>query len=350
MLIPSRLKKGSKIAIVSLSWGILGDPSSSFCIDLGVKRMKEMGLEPVFMPNALKGEKFIQDNPDARASDLKAAFADKNIDGIFCAIGGNDTFRTLPFLIDDPEFDKLVHEHPKVFMGYSDTTVNHLMFYKLGLQSYYGPSFLDNFADYGKDMLEYTKESVKTLFYGHTLSEIHPAPLWFENRKDFSESQLGVPRISHKEEHGFELLQGDEGFSGELIGGCLESISDLLTGDCHPEEKVICDRYGIFPEKDELHGKVLFIETCEECPSPEKFAYELEQLKKRGVFEAVNGVIVGKPYDEIYYEEYKPVLKRVIDDSELPILYNVNFGHSHPKTILPYGAGVICLRDRIVFI
>ena len=43
--------------------------------------------------------------------------------------------------------------------------------------------------------------------------------------------------------------------------------------------------------------------------------------------------------EEKYYEEYKEVLKRVIGKlrPDLPILYNVNFGHASPITIIPYG-------------
>ena len=47
---------------------------------------------------------------------------------------------------------------------------------------------------------------------------------------------------------------------------------------------------------------------------------------------------MGKPQDQTYYEEYKIILKRVIDNEEIPIVYNVNFGHSVPRCIIPYDA------------
>ena len=52
----------------------------------------------------------------------------------------------------------------------------------------------------------------------------------------------------------------------------------------------------------------------------------------------VNGVLVGKPQDEAYYQEYKDILIRVIDNKKLPIVYNVNFGHAMPRCALQYGA------------
>ena len=41
--------------------------------------------------------------------------------------------------------------------------------------------------------------------------------------------------------------------------------------------------------------------------------------------------------DETYYNEYKDILCKIVDNHELPILYNINFGHAYPKCILPYG-------------
>ena len=87
MLKAKKLQKGDKVAIVSLSSGMLGEDFCSHNIEIGVKRLKEYGLEPVFMPNALKGIDYLKANPDARASDLKQAFLDDSIKGIFCAIG-----------------------------------------------------------------------------------------------------------------------------------------------------------------------------------------------------------------------------------------------------------------------
>ena len=61
-------------------------------------------------------------------------------------------------------------------------------------------------------------------------------------------------------------------------------------------------------------------------------------LKNRGLFNVINGILVGKPQDEIYYEEYKEVYRKVIDNENIPIVYNVNFGHATPRCVLPYGA------------
>lgn len=61
----------------------------------------------------------------------------------------------------------------------------------------------------------------------------------------------------------------------------------------------------------------------------------------QGILHVINGILVGKPKDETFYEEYKAVIRQVIAQEEhltdLPVFYNVNFGHAKPIGILPYG-------------
>lgn len=333
-----KLRKGDKVAIVSLSSGMLGEEFCSHNIEIGVRRLREYGLEPVFMPNSLKGIEYLKEHPEARAEDLKGAFLDSSIAGIICAIGGDDTYRLLPYLMEDSEFVDAVKRNPKLFTGFSDTTINHLMLYKLGLCTYYGPNFICDLGEISKEMLPYSKRAFESYLEGNGSDEIVSSEVWYEERTDFSRDAIGTERVAHREERGFELLQGSGSFQGELLGGCLESLYDILTVSRYDDERDVCEKYGIFPNKEEWTGKILFIETCEEKPAPELFEKELLALKDRGVFEVINGVLVGKPQDEAYYEEYKAILKKVIDDEQTPIVYNINFGHATPRCALPYGA------------
>lgn len=337
MLRARKLQKGDKVAIVSLSSGMLGEGFCSHNIEIGVNRLREYGLEPVFMPNALKGINFLKEHPEARASDLKQAFLDDTIAGIICAIGGDDTYRILPYLMDDRDFVNSVKAHPKLFTGFSDTTINHLMFYRLGLSTYYGPNFICDLGEISNDMLPYSKKAFESYLLGNRYDEIESSDIWYEERSDFSRNAVGTERVAYKEKRGFELLQGSSVFRGKLLGGCLESLYDILTTDRYCDEKEICDKYHIFPNKKEWEGKILFIETCEEKPSPELLEKELFALKNQGIFDVINGILVGKPMDEAYYKEYKYVYKKVIDNDHIPIVYNVNFGHAAPRCVLPYG-------------
>lgn len=84
-------------------------------------------------------------------------------------------------------------------------------------------------------------------------------------------------------------------------------------------------------------GKILLLESSEEIMPPEKYERALYFFKEAGLFSSVNGVLVGKPVNEIYSEEYKRLLKKVIDDPGLPVVTNLNVGHALPRCIVPFG-------------
>lgn len=346
MIKPQRLKKGDKIAIVSLSKGLLGMPFCKHELDIAIKRLKEFGLEPIIMPNALKDMNYIENHPEARASDLKKAFMDESIKAIITAIGGNDTYKTIPYLMEDEEFKEAVRNNPKIFTGFSDTTNNHLMLNRLGLSTFYGPCLLVDIAELDNEMLPYTKEYFEKYFMDESGFEIKSSPVWYSDRKSYGPEEVGKPRESHQEVYGFETLNGCGKVAGKLYGGCIESIYDAFTGASFEDEPYVYEKYGIFPTEEEWKEKVLFLETSELTATPEELEKMLMEFKKRNIFNFVNGLIVGKPMDEKYYNEYKEVYRKVFADIDTPVLFNVNFGHSVPRCIIPYDAEAIVDYDN----
>ncbi len=333
---PRKLKKGDKVAIVSLSSGVLGEPFAKNELEQGLKRMKEFGLEPVLMPNALKGMKYLAEHPEKRASDLKTAFLDDSIAAIICAIGGEDTYRLAPFLLEDPEFRDAVRNHPKIFTGFSDTTVNHLMLNQLGLVTYYGPNLINDLAELDTEMLPYTKKTFAQYFNNQTNWEVKSSPIWYEERTDFSVAALNTPRIAHEEKRGYEVLRGAGQVTGELFGGCIESLDDLLNTERNQAEVELAEKYELLPQADFWNDKILFIETSEERPDPASYRTMLQRLDKRGIIKRVQAILVGKPQNELYYEDYQQILLQETEKAKTPILMNVNFGHAYPRTVLPY--------------
>ena len=320
-----------------------------FCkheLEIGLKRLKRFGLNPVIMQNATKDMDYLNNHPETRASDLKNAFLDKSIKAVICAIGGDDTYKTIPFLMEDEEFIKAVKNNPKIFMGYSDTTNNHLMLNKLGLSTFYGPCFLTDVAELDKEMLPYTKYYFDKLFVNEDSFEITSSDTWYLERESYGPEEINQPRKAVKEQHGFEILNGKGKRTGKLYGGCLESLYDAYTGERYADEKDIYLKYNILPSLDEWKEKILFIETSEEKISPDKLKQILNYFKEHGILASVQGIIVGKPIDETFYEEYKQVYKEVFTDLKTPILYNVNFGHSTPRCIIPYDAEATIDYDK----
>lgn len=70
----------------------------------------------------------------------------------------------------------------------------------------------------------------------------------------------------------------------------------------------------------------------------------------------IRGILVGKPQGEVYYKEYKAAILEVVvleeKREDLPIFYNVNFGHAKPIGIIPYGirAELNCEDKSITFL
>ena len=127
---PKILRPGSRIAAISLSWG--GPGTFPYRYQIGKQQFEEeFGVTVVETEHALRDADWLARNPKARADDLMAAFADEAINGIISTIGGEDSIRTLPYLDLD-----LIRNNPKVFMGFSDTTISHAACFKAGIVSF----------------------------------------------------------------------------------------------------------------------------------------------------------------------------------------------------------------------
>ena len=326
------------VGIVSLSSGIIGESFIRFETDIGIRRLKAYGLNVQFMPHALMGLDYIKAHPEKRAEDLLQAFRDPQIDMILCAIGGDDTYRMLPYLFDHNELADAVTD--KIFLGFSDTTVNHLMLHKVGLNSFYGQAFLPDICELSSEMHPYTRKYFEELLSTGTIKEIIPSDVWYEERKSFSSDQIGKPLIAHPK-YGFELLQGSPAFSGKILGGCIDSMYDFFNTERYADMPDLCEKYHLFPDAEDWRGRILLLESSEEKPSPEKYRQSLEYLKERGVFETVSGVLVGKPMDEAYAQDYKQLLIQIMGRSDLPIVFNLNIGHAMPRCIIPFGVEAV---------
>ena len=334
------------VGIVSLSSGIIGEEFIQFEVEIGLRRLREYGLKVKFMPNALRGIDYIREHPEKRAEDLLQAFRDPEIDMVLCANGGDDTFRLLPYLFDHDELREAVSQ--KVFLGFSDTTINHFMLHKVGLNTFYGQSFLTDVCELGPEMLPYSRRYFEELISTGGIREIVPSDIWYGERERFTPDQVGKELTSHPD-RGFELLQGPAVFSGKILGGCIDSMYDFFNGELYADMPLLCEKYGLFPALEDWRGRILLLESSEEKMPPEKYRMALEYLKKKGVFDIVSGVLVGKPMDETYAEEYKRHLIDVIGNPQLPVVSNINIGHATPRCIIPFGVeAVVDAENQII--
>lgn len=326
--------KVKKIGIVSLSSGVLGEDFVAHEVKIGIERLKEYGIEVEFLPNSKKGIEFIKNSPEARAKDLIKAFKDDSIDMILCAIGGDDTYRLLPYLFENNELKMAVKQ--KIFLGFSDTTMNHFMLNKVGIKTFYGQAFLPDVCELSNEMLPYSKRFFEELINTGKIKEIYPSDVWYNEREDFSEKSIGISMEEHQN-RGFELLRGNAKFEGQILGGCLETIFDIFDNSRYEDTVYLCQKYNLFPSLNEWENKILLLETSEERPKPELFRKMILKLQEYGIFDVISGLIIGKPQNEEYYNEYKQIILDEIRNKNLSIVYNINIGHSTPRCIIPFG-------------
>jgi len=258
--------KVKKIGIVSLSSGILGEDFVTHEVKIGIERLKKYGIEVEFLPNSKKGIEFIKNNPEERAKDLIKAFKDDSIDMILCAIGGDDTYRLLPYLFENNELKKAVKQ--KIFLGFSDTTIDHLMLNKVGIKTFYGQAFLSDVCELSNEMLPYSKHFFEELINNGRIKEIYPSDVWYNEREDFSEKSIGISMEEHQNK-GFELLRGNAKFEGQILGGCLETIFDIFDNSRYEDTVYLCQKYNLFPSLNEWENKILLLSKLMREISPE---------------------------------------------------------------------------------
>lgn len=247
MIKPTKLNKGDTIATISPSWGCAGDSKIKWQYDLGVKRLKEIGLNVVSAPNSMKGIDYLDENPEARAEDLMWAFENKNINAIIANIGGNDSVRLIPYLNPD-----IIKANPKILCGYSDVMTLHLYCYRLGLSTFYGDNLLTTVAEterwhpYSKFWFQ------KVLFDNSPIGIIQPSDDWTYEDNDHTDPNHIRKYFPNK---GYQRVQGSGVVRGKLFGG-------------HGTLMEYEEGCGIILKKSDFENSIFFYEDIPEVCDP----------------------------------------------------------------------------------
>lgn len=324
---PSRLRPGDTVAAVTLSWG--GPGAYPHRYEAGKRQFEQtFGCRVVETRYALRDAAWIAANPKARADDLMEAFADESIRAVISTIGGDDSVRILRHLDLG-----VIRDHPKIFMGYSDTTVAHFACMAAGLTSFYGPSFMSGFAENG-GMHPYLVDSVRrTLFSAEPLGDVRPnTEGWTVERLDWGEPANQTRRRTLTPSTGWRWLRGTGRVRGALMGGCID-VMEWLKGTV------------VWPPPDAWTGAVLFLETSEEAPPPQHVERWLRSYGAQGILDRIAAVLIGRPGGHTLpiadHALYDDAVMRVIRGElglDVPIVAGMDFGHTDPFLVLPYGA------------
>lgn len=338
---PSALQQGDIVATVSLSWDGAGLFPERY--KQGKEQFeKAFGVKIIEMPNSLQVG--LYDNPLLRLEDLMCAFKNPEVKAILTNIGGSDTIRLLNYMTN--EHFEIMANNPKIFLGMSDTTANHFMCLKAGLSSFYSPSTLYGYAENG-GVPEFIVNNTKKVLFNKepvgTLPESNEfiwEKVYWDDKNDIVRQKLPS--------NGWRYIQGSEKSQGRLIGGCMEVLS-MINGSI------------IWPALSDWDDTILFVETSEDMPSTDTFLYFMRNLGAQGILAKLKGILFARPGGEFKkdkiaerdawierYAKYDNVLIKVCKEynrTDLPIVTNMDFGHTVPQVILPYGA--MCEIDPV---
>jgi muramoyltetrapeptide carboxypeptidase LdcA involved in peptidoglycan recycling len=325
-----KLKKGDKVAILSPSFAAPGRWPAVY--EFGLKRIREVfGLEPIEYPTT----KQIGASAEERSRDLIAAFEDGPIKAVITSLGGDDQVVYAKNLPKEP-----FTNNPKPFFGYSDNThiQNHL--WLCGVPSYYGGALFTQFAMQG-EMDEFTIEYLRHALFDEGEFELKVSDRYNDIGLNWNEPENLTISREYEPNTGW-LWDGTVNAEGVTWGGCVESIDDIL-------------RNGVpMPTLKDFQSIVLFAETSEEMPSADYVRRVYRALGERGILQRVRAVLVGRAkaweYDKLQNANQKrayrddqalTILETVRQYNQtIPIVQNVDFGHTDPQICLPNGAQI----------
>ena len=350
LIIPSKLNAGDKVAFISISGGRAGDKDMLPRYMLGKRRFERIfRVEVVETPNALKGSEYLYEHPEKRAEDLMWALKDDSIKGIVCNQGGDDSYRVLPYI--DAQ---VIHDHPKVFMGFSDIATWMAAFAYAGVRAYYGPTVLTPIAQPGK-LDEYTENAIRrTLFSNEVIGEIKPSdkntPIdWnttYTIEKGLRKVQCERFPDSDAIEDPKDLIPWTAGTGYKILQGSGKVRGHIIPVCGGPLWQIMGTRY--FPTADMWEDSIIALEHCNVYDCKVAGLHELRAFAAAGAFDKAKAILTG-PLDDDSRETLFKVILNEVHRPDMAILENFDFIHRTPMTVIPVGAQmeIDCDNPRI---
>ena len=320
-IIPERLKKGDKVMVVAPARGIkiIGQD----CREIARQRLESLGLEVAFAHNTTdeNWDYMGSTTVEKRVADIHTAFADKSVKAILTIIGGANSNQLVKFL----DYD-LIKNNPKIFCGFSDITAVHSAIRaKTGLETYYGPHFSSLGMKHGCD---YTFDHFVKMLMTDGRDEVSPSEIWSDDLWFLDQEK----REFEANEGYWNIHNGSA--KGEINGGNLCTFNLLLGTEYRPAFKP---------------NTILFVEDTEVSPLAD-FERNLQALICQPDFKNVKALVIGRfqKGSKVTREGLEYILNTKPELKDLPILANVDFGHSSPLLTIPLGGTATLDNGKLI--
>ncbi len=304
---PEKLKTGDEVRIIapSRSMAILNKET----ISIANKKFEELGLKLSFGKHIYEIDDFNSSLIKSRIEDFHEAFSDKNVKGIITVIGGFNSNQLLKYIDWD-----LIKNNPKIFCGYSDITVlNNAIFSKTGLVTYSGP----HYSTFGQKLyFNYTLEYFRRCLLSDDFFEIKPSEKWSDDYWWINQDKRNL-----ETNKGFLIFNEGE-TEGTILGGNINTFNLLQGTEYLPN----------------ITDSILFIED-DAGTQPHIFDRDLQSLIHLPGFNKVKGLVIGRfqKKSKISDDLLIKIIKTKKELNNLPVIADVDFGHSDPKITFPIG-------------
>jgi len=275
----------------------------------GVEWWESQGYRVKLAPNVYARDDYVAGDPQARATDLNALFADPEVDVVQALQGGYGSAQAIPYL----DFDA-IGANPKPFVGFSDITALHVAIHRrTGLPTIYGNGLV-GVGD--PEVTEFTRERLLAVLRHEAAAEVPADP--------------------------------DDPYVRAIAGG---KVSAPLRGGCL---WLVLQTMGT-PWEIDLDGAIFFFEDYK--APPYYVDGMLTQLRHAGKLEGLAGVVVGEMKD-CDWGDLRPasdwarsksledVLEEQLEPLGVPVLYRLPLGHGKNLASIPLGVRYTLDADR----
>lgn len=307
---PAKLSVGDEVRVIapSRSLAIISQESRK----IANNRFAELGLKLSFGKHVEEIDDFVSSSIQSRVEDFHDAFGDKNVKAVITIIGGFNCNQLLRYLDW-----QLIKNNPKIFCGFSDiTALNNAILAKTGLVSYSGP----HYSSFGQELyFDYTLAYFKKCLFSEDSFAINPSEKWSDDA--WYQDQKARNLIDND---GFLIINEGEA-SGTIIGANLCTLNLLQGAEYFPS----------------LANSVLFIEDDYESLA-HTFDRDLQSLIHLPDFKEVKGIVIGRfqKASKITDELLIKIIRSKKELDNMPVIANVDFGHTDPKITFPVGGEV----------
>lgn len=313
-----KIKAGAQIRVIApaRSLKLLSDTGKNDAIE----RLEKFGFKLSFGKHVDEMDEFSSSSVASRIEDLHDAFADRDVDAILTVIGGYNSNQLLEYINYD-----LIAKNPKIICGFSDiTALNNAITAKTGLITYIGPHFSSWGMKHGFEysMEGFIKSCMEDEGYDLTPSVEWSDDPWYmdQEKRDFIKND------------GYWVLH--PGYAlGRIVGGHVRCLN-ALQGTAY------------WPGLDE---SILILEEDYEI-NPQLFDRQLQSLIHQLDFGGVKGILIGRfqKATKMTRELLEKIIREKKELNDIPIIANVDFGHTTPLATMPIGGSLeIIAKDGV---